>query len=384
MTLLNNISKVKKLLKGSETMEITVKFKIILTKDQVHLLESISKEYIYTVNHLVCSMLQSEKPVKWSSKDVVANMPSAVKNQAIRDARSICEKYKKALKLNAKRPTDKQKVIKVPILRKPVCIWNNQNYSFKDGLLRFPVMIDGKSKRMQTKMILTDYQVTQLQGSWGALRITKKGTKYMAQISVEKVASEATGDGVMGVDLGLKVPAVAVTEVGKTKFFGNGRQNKYLKRKHRATRKALGKTKKLQAIKNLNDKEQRWMKDQDHQISRRIINFAVQNNVSVLRLEKLTNIRNTARTSRKNEKNLHTWSFYRLANFIEYKAQLEGIVVEYVDPKYTSQTCPICAARNKAKDRDYTCSCGYKTHRDRVGAMNIIHAPLVDGNSLSA
>jgi len=365
-------------------MEITVKFNIVLTKDQVRLLTSISKEYIHTVNHLVSSMLQSDKPVKYSSKDVIANMPSAVKNQAIRDARSICTKYKKTLRLNAKRPVDKQKVIKVPTLKKPVCIWNNQNYTLKDGLLSFPVMIDGKSKRIETKTILTGYQLTQLQGSWGALRITKKGRKYMAQISVEKFVSKASGDAVMGVDLGLKVPAVAVTETGKTKFFGNGRENKYLKRKHRATRKALGKSKKLNALKKLNDKEQRWMKDQDHQVSRQIINFAVKNNVSVLRLEKLTNIRNTARTSRKNEKNLHTWSFYRLAKFIEYKAQLEGILVEYVDPKYTSQTCPLCALRNKANDRMYSCTCGYLTHRDRVGAMNIIHAPVVDGNSLSA
>lgn len=34
----------------------------------------------------------------------------------------------------------------------------------------------------------------------------------------------------MGVDLGLKVPAVAVTEGGQTKFFGNGRMNKFKKR----------------------------------------------------------------------------------------------------------------------------------------------------------
>ena len=126
------------------------------------------------------------------------------------------------------------------------------------------------------------------------------------------------------------------------------------------------------------------MKDQDHKISRAIINFAIKNNVSVVRLEKLTNIRNTARTSRKNEKNLHSWSFYRLAQFIEYKARLAGVCVEYVDPKYTSQKCPKCHTLNKAKDRSYQCSCGFKTHRDRLGAINIINAPVVDGNSLSA
>ena len=38
----------------------------------------------------------------------------------------------------------------------------------------------------------------------------------------------------------------------------------------------------------------------------------------------------------------------------------------------------------KAKDRKYNCSCGYRTHRDRVGAINIMNAPVVDGNSRPA
>ena len=188
----------------------------------------------------------------------------------------------------------------------------------------------------------------------------------------------------MGIDLGLKIPAVAVTKEGKTKFVGNGRQNKYIKRMHRATRKKLGKLKKEKAINKLNNKEQRWMQDTDHKVSRQLISFAKENNVSVIRMEKLANIRNTTRTSRKNEKNLHTWSFYRLAKFIEYKAILEGIKVEYVNPKYTSQTCPACGKKNKAKDRKYQCSCGFKKHRDMVGAINIISAPVVSGKSLSA
>lgn len=66
----------------------------------------------------------------------------------------------------------------------------------------------------------------------------------------------------------------------------------------------------------INDKEQRWMKDQDHKISRSIVNFAIEQGISVI--GKLANIRKTARTSRKNEKHLHTWSFYRLTLFIEY------------------------------------------------------------------
>ena len=203
----------------------------------------------------------------------------------------------------------------------------------------------------------------------------------MAQISVTISTVQKISTKIMGVDLGLKVPAVAVTDAEHVRFFGNGRQNKYVKRKCRSKRKALGQKKKLQAIRTLNHKEQRWMKDQDHKVSRAVVNFAQENHVSVIRLEQLANIRQTARTSRKNEKNLHTWSFYRLANFIEYKANLVGIKVEYVNPAYTSQICPQCGERNKAKDRQYICACGFHKHRDLVGAMNIRYAPVVDGNS---
>ena len=121
------------------------------------------------------------------------------------------------------------------------------------------------------------------------------------------------------------------------------------------------------------------MRDRDHKISRGIVNFALENNVSTIRLELLRGIRNTARTSRKNAKNLHMWSFYREASFIVYKAKLAGLKVEFVDPRYTSKTCPWCKRLNNAADRRYRCKCGFSSHRDIVGAMNIINATVVDG-----
>ena len=381
---LNNILKVRKLRKGSGNVQITTQIKLIPTLEQISLLNNTMQEYIKTANCVVKDYISSENSIKHTSKSVIANLPSALKNQAIQDAKSIFKKYTKNVKLNAKKPEDKQKEIKVPILKKPVAIWNNQNYAIKFGYISFPVWLNGKSTRIVVEAIITDYQASLITNKLGTLRITKKLGKYIAQIAVDVEPIKSTGTIAMGVDLGLKIPAVAVTETGKTKFCGNGRQNKYFKRKHRATRKKLGKLKKQKAINKLNNKEQRWMKDQDHKVSRQLVNFAKENNVSVIRLEQLSGIRQTARTSRKNEKNLHVWSFYRLAQFIEYKAILEGIQVEFVNPKYTSQTCPACGERNKANDRKYKCDCGYKKHRDMVGAINIISAPVISGNSLSA
>lgn len=351
-------------------MQLTVKVKLIPTKEETRYIQDTCLEYIKTVNDIVLLMIAENSSLKLTSKDIKANLSSAVKNQAIRDSKSVYTKYKKT-KIQS-------------ILKKPMCIWNNQNYNIDENYIAFPVMIDGKSKKIKVKAIIDQYQKDLLNNKLGTLRITKKSNKLVAQISINVTEKQNTNNKAMGIDLGLKIPAVAATEDKKVKFFGNGRQNKYIKRKYRSLRKKLGKAKKVNKIKSINDKEQRYMKDQDHKISRGIVNFAIQNNVSVIRLEKLTNIRNTAKTSRKNEKNLHTWSFYRLAQFIEYKALLEGIKVEYVNPKYTSQKCPICGKLNHAKDRRYQCCCGYKAHRDLNACINIISATVVDGNSLQA
>ncbi|MCB5237566.1 RNA-guided endonuclease InsQ/TnpB family protein [Niallia circulans] len=351
---------------------ITVKIKLFPTKEQATILQKMSKEYISTINMLVSEMVVEKKSTKKSSKDISASLPSAVKNQAIKDAKSVFKKSKFAT---------------VPVLKKPVCIWNNQNYSFDFTHISMPIMINGKATKTPIRALLVDKNnrnFNLLKHQLGTLRITKKANKWIAQISVTMSTVQRTGLKVLGVDLGLKVPAVAVTDDNKVRFFGDGRRNKYVKRKFRSERKALGKKKKLNAIRNSKDKEQRWMKDQDHKISRAIVNFAKGNKISVIRLEQLANIRQTARTSRKNEKNLHSWSFYRLSQFIEYKANLAGIKVEYVNPAYTSQTCPKCSEKNKSQDRKYKCKCGFEKHRDLVGAMNIRYAPVIDGNSQSA
>ena len=64
-----------------------------------------------------------------------------------------------------------------------------------------------------------------------------------------------------------------------------------------------------------------------------------------------------------------------MAMFIEYKARLAGINVVYVNPAYTSQTCPQCGEKHHAKDRLYVCpKCGFHGHRDRIAALNILNA----------
>lgn len=345
--------------------------KIRLFPDQPDVLRQLGKEYIRVVNQLSEQAEQLGLFPKVTTKDVESQLPSAVCNQAIRDAKSV---YRKTKKLGTR-----------PLLKKPVYFINNQNYSISENTVAFPIVVEGKTKKTTFLASPSNRDMELLRkAKLGLMRIVEQSRKWYAQLSLEVPTTELNGECMMGIDLGLKVPAVAVTSTGKTRFLGNGRQNKYMRRKYQQRRRKLGKLKKLSAIRKLSNKEQRWMTDQNHKSSRQIVNTAIQEGVSVIKLERLKNIRKTARTSRKNAKNLHRWTFYQLQQFIAYKANLVGIRVVEVNPAYTSQSCPACGEKNKARDRRYECSCGFNAHRDRVGAINIMRQPVADGNSLSA
>ncbi len=234
----------------------------------------------------------------------------------------------------------------------------------------------GKVHRLTVQSHITERENSLLaSGKLGLFKVVEKSGKWYVQISVLVRAEQTVGDARKGIDLGLKVPAVVVTSTGKTAFIGNGRQNRYIRRKYQARRRKMGKLKKLSSIRKQENKEHRYMKDQNHKISRKIVNMAIKEQVSVIEIEKLTNIRQTTRTSRKNAKNLHNWSFYQLQMFIAYKAALAGIQVAEVNPAYTSQTCPICGNETKQRIERISVHAG-STHTETESAQSTSCANL--------
>lgn len=372
-------------------MQLSETVKLYPTKYQSELIRAAMSEYISTVNRLVSDSTRGMSISKITTADVSAGLPSALTNQCIRDARSIVKKHYKACHgavLKNRRLAENKSGIRIsapdlPVLKKPCCYINNQNYKVNEGNIEFPVMMDGRSKRISVRTRMSDKQKSVFASyRLGTMRIVVKGNSLVAQIVYDADEAVFSDDGnVMGVDLGIKCPAVSYTSDGSVKFYGNGRKNKYMRRHYKYLRKKLGKAKKPDAIKRINNKEQRIMKDIDHKVSHDIVAAAMAHNVRVIKLEQLQNIRSATRTSRKNNPSLHTWSFYRLAQFIEYKAKLAGIKVEYVNPAYTSQKCPVCGSVHHASDRNYTCLCGFHIHRDVLGAMNICSSTEYVGGS---
>ena len=282
------------------------------------------EKYIACVNSLVALHLSGVSIQKFSSKDVVAELPSAVKNQAIRDAKSVLRRYaKKQWKVEQKRawfeaqgktPKHPIRDAKVPVLHRPVLLVNNQNFKIDldAKTVSFPLFRDGetaprKTTRNSVQKTIRVATITPRQCELltttphlATLRIVRRGNTLLAQVgytveepeTVELDALLAEPNTlVMGVDLGIKCPAVSYSTGGKVRFYGNGRENRYKRRKCYARRQKLQKAKKLRAIKRVSDKEARFMRDRDHQVSRAIVNEAIRQGAKVIALEDLDGIR---------------------------------------------------------------------------------------------
>lgn len=288
--------------------------------------------------------------------------PSAVVNQTIREVKS------KKKNQNAKS------------FKKLWCCFNNQNLKVEKAGDFYTVSFPTLEKRIGVPVVVRPYQQAWLERilsgtvKQGASELYRKKGKWYIAIPIIFEVEQRKETKVMGVDLGLRY--IAVASVGTKSLFFKGNQVAFVRRRFAARRRKLGKLKKLSAIKKSKDKESRWMKDQNHKISRQIVDFALTNGVGIIRMEDLTEIRNRAKSKKEAGRNLHSWAFYQLQKMIKYKAEMVGIRFELVKPDYTSQTCK-CGHREKANRNgiQFRCKkCGYTCHADLNGAINIARA----------
>lgn len=184
----------------------------------------------------------------------------------------------------------------------------------------------------------------------------------------------------LGIDLGINYLAVASTTDKRCKFLAGGeiKNKRNIYKNMRARLQSKGTLSAKRRLKYLSGKEQRLMKDVNHCISKAVVKFATEFDVSVIGFEDLTGIIDrTNNKLRKKQKYTHnSWAFYQLQNFIEYKAKSAGIITEYVNPEYTSLTCCRCShiSKNNRYGLKFRCkACGFELHADLNGARNIEH-----------
>lgn len=198
----------------------------------------------------------------------------------------------------------------------------------------------------------------------------------------------AEGTNTVGVDLGEIHSIASVTNEGNGFILSNreGRSIKqfrnkmyaYISKRLSRCKKGSRQSKKLWKLKNkIRSKTDNQLMNLYHQTTRKFIDFCVEQKVCEIVLGDIKGIeKNTKkkkRLNRVNRQKISQMEYGRIKDYIKYKAKEQGIEVKLVKESYTSQTCPKCSKKHKPSGRTYSCTCGYETHRDIVGAWNILN-----------
>lgn len=127
-------------------------------------------------------------------------------------------------------------------------------------------------------------------------------------------------------------------------------------------------------LKKLSGKERKFKSDTNHKISKELVKVSKDTNRAIA-IEDLSGIRARTKVRKKERARQSSWAFNQLRMFITYKAQMNGVSVLLVNPKYTSQRCSCCGHTEKANRKsqsEFVCkSCGHCANADFNGALNI-------------
>ena len=266
-----------------------------------------------------------------------------------------------------------------PSFKKPQydLVWN-RDYSLTqncfsvntlNGRVKLPYFAEGMSKYFNHSIY-----------KFGTAKLVNKRGKYYLHIPVTYEVEESNISdicNVVGIDRGINF-VVATYDSKHKSGFVSGKAIKQKRANYSRLRKELqmrhtpSSRRRLKAI---GQRENRWMQDINHQVSKALATGNPKHTLFVL--EDLIGIRNvTERVKTKNRYVSVSWSFYDLEQKLIYKAKQNQSSVIKVDPRYTSQCCPACGHTEKSnrnkKIHLFTCkNCGYTSNDDRIGAMNL-------------
>lgn len=202
--------------------------------------------------------------------------------------------------------------------------------------------------------------------------ILRDGVFYLAVVVDAPEPTPDEPNGFLGIDMGI---VNIVADSDGTTYSGaqvNGLRKRHAKLRTKLQKKNTKASKRL--LKKRSHKEKRFASNINHVISKRVVVKAKDTGRGIA-LEDLGGIRDRITVRKSQRRQHHSWAFYQLRSFIEYKAKLAGVVVQAIDPRNTSRTCPICGCvdkRNRISQSLFSCiSCGYSAPAD-INAACII------------
>jgi putative transposase len=219
----------------------------------------------------------------------------------------------------------------------------------------------------------------QIEGKIKACTVRKDGDHWYACFSVEyEPGKKPVPAKTIGIDMGIKCFAVLSDgtppiENPKHLVRSGVKLAKLQRELSRKKRGSSSRKKAKAAVARLHRKVRNQRSDFHHKISREIVN-----NYGLIRIEDL-HIRNMVRNHHL-AKSISDAGWGQFFNYLAYKAEEAGCVVEKVAPHHTSILCSRCG-ENVPKSlsvRTHRCPfCGLVLDRDLNAAINILNKPTV-------
>lgn len=255
-----------------------------------------------------------------------------------------------------------------------------RDFSLKNHELSITT-IKGRKKYELADYPHADKHLDKKEWEYCASKLIRKNENYYFHLSIEKKIIEPditkTTD-FIGIDVGINHLAVATTTDKKNRFFCGGEikniRNIYSRQRKRLQSKGTRSAKRV--LKQQRHREQQFMTDVNHIVSKKIVKFAKEHKIPVISMENLDGIRKRTKVHKAYRYKHSSWAFRQLQSFIEYKAKEENIKVVYVDAHYTSQACSRCGHIESSNRNGlvFRCkSCAFELNADLNAGRNIEH-----------
>ena len=385
-------------MKEGETMTtITLKLRLYPSSKQANLLEATMQQY-----QLACNLVSTyyfEHNFKPSQSDLQKHLYHLIRDKFGLKSQMTCSTIKTVL---ARYKTTNTQLRQTPYhfkdnntnewyiekrdlgwLQKPIQFHRPQCdlVSVRDwSFVKNQLSINTLGKREKINYTDKGFEKYLRAGKLGTAKLVKSCGHYFLHISCTLETpkfDKANLNHVVGLDRGLRFLTTAYDEQGITSFV-SGKSITAKRRKYKKLRQQLQATGTKSAkrrLKKIGQRENRWMSDINHQVTKALVDRY--GSGTVFTIEDLTNVRfateKVAKTIRYEQV---SWAFYQFEQFLTYKAKMIGSTVVKVDAHYTSQRCPKCGSIDKLArnhgTHEYHCEhCGYTSNDDRIGAMNI-------------
>ena len=358
-----------------EQLTITAKIQVLTDTDSKSLLDNTMSAYSSACNYVADYIFRTHDLKQFSLNKALysslrelfglkSQMAQSVLKTVIARYKTILENQNEWIKPNFKHPEYD-------------LVWNRDysltNNCFSVNTLKGRIKLPYFSKGMEQYFSSYIY-------NFGTSKLVNKLGKYFLHIPVTYEVEESNLSNicnVVGIDRGINFIIATYDNKHKSGFV-SGKQVKQKRANYSKLRKELQMRQtpsSRRRLKAIGSRENRWMQDINHQVSKAL----VQNNPkhTLFVLEDLSGVRNSTEKIRLKDRYVSvSWSFYDLEQKLIYKSKQNQSTVIKVNPAYTSQTCPCCGHiektnRNK-KLHLFTCkNCGYKSNDDRIGAMNL-------------